>query len=50
LHQNSHEDIPSLNSHRGFHLVPETGDFIEECLNNISLAYGADRMKAQTQH
>jgi ABC-type bacteriocin/lantibiotic exporter with double-glycine peptidase domain len=43
----SHEDIPSLNVDRVFHLVPESGRFVEECRNNTLLTYGGSHRQDQ---
>ena len=43
----SHEDIPSLNVDRVFHLVPETGRFVEENRTNATLAYRGSRNQYQ---
>jgi ABC-type bacteriocin/lantibiotic exporter with double-glycine peptidase domain len=43
----SHEDIPSLNVDKVYHLVPESGRFVEECRNNTSLAFGGNYRQDQ---
>jgi ABC-type bacteriocin/lantibiotic exporter with double-glycine peptidase domain len=43
----SHEDIPTLNVDRVFHLIPETGRFVEESRNNTSLTYGGSHRQDQ---